>query len=82
MLYVSKNGRDDNPGTKELPFQTISAAQQAARKSKEPVTVEVMAGSYRENLVFDERVSRNPKQVVEGGRLQGACDRSEALWRS
>ena len=64
MLYVSKNGRDDNPGTKELPFQTISAAQQAARKSKEPVTVEVMAGSYRENLVFDERDSGDTWVII------------------
>ncbi len=71
MLYVSKNGRDDNPGTKELPFQTISAAQQAARKSKEPVTVEVMAGSYRENLVFDERDSGDTYLAKAGAILTG-----------
>jgi len=34
-IYVALNGRDGNPGTRELPFATIGRAQEEARKIKE-----------------------------------------------
>ncbi len=55
-LHVSPAGKDTNPGTQAAPFQTLTAARDAARKvaGHEPVTVHVADGIYYlpETLVF------------------------------
>ncbi len=45
--HVSIHGSDDNPGTFESPFRTIS---QAARKARAGDTITVYAGIYRERI--------------------------------
>ena len=49
-LFVSTSGDDTNPGTKDLPFKTITAAQAAVRahpdRGKVPITVTVLSGTY------------------------------------
>ena len=51
-FFVSICGSDANPGTKEAPFATLTAARDAVRAFiakglKEPVTIHVGAGEYR-----------------------------------
>ena len=46
-LYVAPDGRDSNPGTVDLPFQTIARAADAATPG---TTVQVAPGVYREIL--------------------------------
>ena len=48
VLYVSPLGKDDNPGTKEKPFNTMKRAQEEVRKlkDKKSVTVYLRGGSY------------------------------------
>ncbi len=52
-LFVSPDGNDRSPGTKEQPFATIRRAQQAVREWKArsspaaPITVNLMGGTYR-----------------------------------
>ncbi len=81
--YVSPSGSDNNPGTEEQPFATISKAQEAARESKGTVTVYLRQGVYylSEPVVFtrdDSRKERAPlhitaypneKVIVSGGFL-------------
>ncbi|HEY3333276.1 MAG TPA: PDZ domain-containing protein [Capsulimonadaceae bacterium] len=64
LIHVSLFGCDDNPGTKEQPLKTISAAQSAARAAKvvQPnagVTVLIASGTYYldDTLVFTNRDS-------------------------
>jgi hypothetical protein len=46
-FHVAVNGRDDQPGTAEKPFATLTAARDAARKAgKGPHTIQVHAGDY------------------------------------
>jgi parallel beta-helix repeat protein len=50
-LYVAPNGNDANPGTREKPVATLSAARDAVRRIKQqglkqPVDVIVQAGTY------------------------------------
>ena len=45
--YVSTNGNDSNPGTKALPFQTIS---KAANEAKAGDVVLIQAGIYYEDV--------------------------------
>jgi len=57
-LYVSPDGHDANPGTKDRPFATLAHARDAVRQIKkplkEPVTVCIRGGTYYldEPLVF------------------------------
>ena len=57
-LYVSPDGHDANPGTKDRPFATLAHAHDAVRQIKkplkEPVTVCIRGGTYYldEPLVF------------------------------
>ncbi|QOV91342.1 PDZ domain-containing protein [Humisphaera borealis] len=47
-VYVAPDGRDDAPGTKQLPLRTLSAAQRAIRTAVEngPRTVHIAGGTY------------------------------------
>ena len=62
-FYISMQGCDTNPGTKESPFATLAGARDAVRAWKqngisEPVTVHIGAGEYRmEGIIFDSRDS-------------------------
>lgn len=60
-LYVSKQGRDSNPGTKGLPFASLEKAKAVAAKYKSGVTVHIMQGTYylAQPLVFSKTDSRN-----------------------
>ena len=59
VFYISLHGNDANPGTKDAPFATISAARDAVRTLiakglTEPVTVHIGAGEYRmRGITFD-----------------------------
>lgn len=70
-LYVSPRGSDRSPGTEELPFRTIAAAQDAARRRPEPVTVEVLAGVYTESLEFDRADSGDTYLTREDAVITG-----------
>ncbi len=47
-IYVAPNGRDTNPGTLTEPLQSLTAAQEAARRfaGRQPVTVTLADGIY------------------------------------
>jgi PDZ domain len=45
-IYVSPEGKDSNPGTKEKPFATIGKAQSEARQQKEAVNIILRSGTY------------------------------------
>ena len=71
-FYVNTTGDDKNPGTKALPFRTITAAQKAARRAPGPTVVEVGSGTYGEALLFTEKDSGDTyltgeKAVLTGG---------------
>lgn len=70
-LFVSPGGSDRNPGTEELPFRTITAARDAARRRSEPVTVEVQAGVYTECLEFDRADSGDTYLTRENAVITG-----------
>ena len=70
-LFVSPGGSDRNPGTEELPFRTITAARDAARRRSEPVTVEVLAGVYTECLEFDRADSGDTYLTRENAVITG-----------
>ncbi|MHC4285949.1 MAG: hypothetical protein ACYSWZ_23695 [Planctomycetota bacterium] len=69
-LYVSPAGHDDNPGTKDRPFATITHARDAVRQInktlKEPVTVYIRGGTYylNEPLVFTAEDSGSKQAPV------------------
>ncbi len=71
IFYVSPTGSDKNEGNAGAPFKTIGQAQTAARACDTPVTVEVLAGTYRENLTFDERDSGDTYRTREHATLTG-----------
>ncbi len=71
IFYVSPAGCDENAGTREVPFKTIARAQDEARRCDAPVTVEVLAGTYKEALVFDSRDSGDTYRTGEGAVLTG-----------
>ncbi|WP_027296268.1 FN3 associated domain-containing protein [Robinsoniella sp. KNHs210] len=70
-FYVTPDGKDSNPGTKERPFGTISRAQNEVRKINKDmvgdILVNVGAGEYyiSEPILMDERDSgSNGYEVV------------------
>jgi len=76
-LFVAPDGRDDNPGTRSRPFQTLAAARDAARKLPGEKTIRVRGGVYElgQTLRLDAqdsgvtwRASENEKPVISGGR--------------
>ncbi len=61
-LYVSPNGSDINPGTKDKPVQTLKGAQNKVRQindGKHEIHVIFSGGEYRmtDGVVFDEQDS-------------------------
>lgn len=63
-FYVASNGNDGNPGAKDSPFATLTAARDAVRKSiaggmKDDVTVHIGPGNYfiEKAVEFDDRDS-------------------------
>ena len=59
-FFVSTEGKDINPGTKDLPFLTILKARDAVRKLKaneDPAIIYVRGGTYvfRSTLEFNEK---------------------------
>lgn len=81
-FFVSLRGNDASSGTREQPFASIAAAQAAARQCAKPAVVEVMAGTYRERLVFDERDSGDTYFTQEGACLSGGIAVPYARTRS
>jgi len=57
FLYVSQNGSDNNPGTKERPFATLEKARDAVRLIGGPKVVSLAVGTYRlaRTFALDER---------------------------
>lgn len=53
--YVSTDGNDHNRGTRAKPFRTVQKAVDAVRAGD---TIEVMAGTYRENVRFGRLLGR------------------------
>lgn len=53
-FFISTQGKDANPGTKEKPFATLERARDAARalKARTPVTVWLRGGIYRLDKTF------------------------------
>jgi hypothetical protein len=71
IFYVSPAGCDENAGTREAPFKSIARAQAEARRTDAPATVEVLAGTYKESLVFDSRDSGDIYLTRENAVLTG-----------
>jgi len=69
--FVSPDGCNCGDGSRQHPFRTIARGQQAARETDSPVTVEVLAGTYRESLCFDERDSGDRYLTAENALLTG-----------
>lgn len=72
--YVSKNGDDGNPGTKDAPFKTIQAAKDAVRnvnrQMQGDIVVNIMAGTYYldETLDFsNEDSAYNGHKIIYRG---------------
>jgi hypothetical protein len=65
-FYVSPQGADDNPGTLEEPFLTLSRAQQAVRETDEAINVFLRGGAYYlpAALVFTEADSGSKEAPV------------------
>lgn len=72
-LFVSPNGEDANPGTKEKPFLTLTRAAKAVRAGD---VVTVASGTYREGDLFQRlkgtssqpilfRAAPNAKPVID-----------------
>jgi len=66
IFYVAPSGSDNNSGTKQQPFATITKAQQAARQTKGAVTVYLREGVYylNEPVVFTPEDSRNERSPL------------------
>ncbi len=70
QFYVAKNGNDNNPGTKNLPFATINKARIAVRaikKQKQDIIVYIREGHYYldKPIIFDESDSgKNEHKVL------------------
>jgi hypothetical protein len=66
-IYVSPAGNDQNPGTEDAPFATLSQARQAVREriaaftpgKEQDIDIHLAAGTHRltETLVLDQRDS-------------------------
>ena len=71
-FYVSPNGVDTNPGTKEKPFQTLEAVRDAGRKVEGPVTIILRAGTYvrTESFKLDDRDSGTTFKAATGESVQ------------
>jgi hypothetical protein len=83
-FFVSPSGNDTNSGTLEMPFATLSRAQEAARQAEKhsPLTVWVRGGIYNlsKPLVFTAddsgtaeapvayRSWQNEKPIISGGQ--------------
>ena len=88
--HVAKNGNDNNTGTKDSPFLTIS---RAARLADEGDTVIVHEGVYRE-CVSPERGARNElgritymaaegeKAVIKGSEIVEDWEMTDGVWRA
>ena len=88
--HVAKNGSDNNTGTKDFPFLTIS---RAARLADEGDTVIVHEGVYRE-CVSPERGARNElgritymaaegeKAVIKGSEIVENWEMTDGVWRA
>ena len=69
-VYVSPNGNDQNPGTRERPLQSFAAAQRAARAAANdahrPVQVWFLAGTYplTKTVVFGPEDSGTAERPV------------------
>lgn len=72
-LYVSKSGKDTNPGTIARPLATIEAAQKKIRTIHESVVVYVREGTYylKKPVVFLPEDSRKPDEAVIYKSYQG-----------
>jgi hypothetical protein len=62
-VFVSPRGSDTNPGTREMPLQTIAAAINLARMGAPPRPVYVAQGTYRSSV-----------ELVGGVSLYGGYD--------
>ncbi|MDG0813535.1 right-handed parallel beta-helix repeat-containing protein [Cohnella rhizosphaerae] len=69
VRYVSPNGSDDNPGTRELPFRTIEAALSHAGDGD---TIELADGVYPEALSIDGKDKLTIRGASSGAVLNGA----------
>ena len=56
-FYVSTDGNDANPGTKEAPFATVHAAQEAVKKVNRDMQGDIICTSDGSSVSFS--VSRN-----------------------
>jgi len=90
-LFVSTSGSDSNPGTKDQPFKSISAAQAAVRthpdRGKVPITVTVLSGTYYvgKTVVFtsaDSGTQAAPVTYRGGGTaiLSGGVSLGSLTW--
>ncbi len=63
-FFVSPDGKDNSPGTKERPFLTIEAARDAARVSKDKGEIKIVlrGGNYfvSKTLEFNQKDSGTP----------------------
>jgi hypothetical protein len=65
-VYISKTGKDTNPGTMEKPLATFEAAQKKIRSIRQPVVVYVRGGTYyfKKPMVFLPEDSRRAEEKV------------------
>ena len=90
-FFVSPNGSDRNPGSRELPYLTLARAQAALRASadrtRKPVTVHVAPGTYylRNPLVLEPEDSGAANAPVvwqaEGEVILSGGRRLELKWQ-
>ena len=90
-LYVSPQGNDTNPGTKEKPIATLGKAVEKVRPhaGKAPITVHFADGVYYlpETVVFtpkDSGSKKNPilyKAVNEGGAVLSGGAKLDLQWK-
>ena len=77
-FFVSANGKDTNPGTKEAPFRSLEKAREAVRLIKDrldgnPVTVYIYGGTYymEKAVVFSSEDSGTEKNPVVYKAVEG-----------
>jgi parallel beta-helix repeat protein len=77
-FYVATSGDDNNPGTKEKPFATLSRARDAVRKLKkkkpaDDITVLIRGGTYtiHETVVFGLEDSGSRDQTITYAAFPG-----------
>ncbi|GAA3651394.1 PDZ domain-containing protein [Flavivirga jejuensis] len=75
-VYVSPNGSDINPGTKELPYATVERAVSKIKNliGKEPVMIWLSEGTYylSETLLLDASFSGTTENPFTISSLSGA----------